>query len=128
MVFFLGFTCNANSTHGLSSVPHLLILVERVQVLQGGPDELQRWVTIDKGQVLASFQIAPGLDLFFLRQLHVLLLYLECLCLRDALLDGSQRGGREGAEVFGARDVRQAGHPLILLPGRLRPACWGEEG
>lgn len=128
LVFFLGLTSNAKSTHGLSCAPHLLILVERVQVLQGGPDELQRWVTIDEGQVLAGFQVTAGLDLLFLGQLNLLPLYLERLCLGDALLDGSQRGRGEGAEVLGARDVRQAGHPLILLPGRPRPACWGEGG
>lgn len=128
LAFSLGRTSNAKSTHGLNSTPHLLILVERVQVFQGGPDELWRWVPIDEGQVLASFQVTPGLDLLFFGQLYVLPLYLECLCLGDALLDGSQRGRGEGAQVLGARDVRQASHPLILLPGRLRPACWGEAG
>lgn len=126
--FLGGLTSNAKSTHELSSAPHLFILVERVQVLQGGPDEVWWWVTIDEGQVLAGFQVTAGLDLLFFGQLHLLPLYLERLCLSNALLDGSQRGGGEGAEVVGARDVRQAGHPLILLPGCRRLACWGEWG
>ena len=68
---FLGLSPN---THGLSTVPHLLILVERVQVLQRGPDELQGGIPVGEGQVLASLQVTAGLELLFLGHLHLLLL------------------------------------------------------
>lgn len=126
-VFCLGLTPKARPTLGKALPLYLLVLVERVQVLQGGPDELQGWVTIDEGQVLAGFQVTAGLDLLFLGHLHLLPLYPERLGLGHALLDGGQRGRGEGAQVFGARDVRQAGHPLILLLGQPRPAC-GDKG
>lgn len=109
--------------------PNLLVTVVGVQVLQGDADDLRRGVPIDKGQALASLQVASRLP-FGLVDLHLLVALLPGGLLHRPLFYGCQGLLGEGAQAVGAHGhhggQRRAGHPCILGSGARREA--GHQG